>query len=255
MNVLICLCRGLRSLLFQKSAPFSISSLWQSLHTLLSSNLNRGKPRLKTRSLEHISRVLTAPESFIKALTVTFNSNLRGTSNNDILLFFRQASRWHEQRVKGLLMENDIMVLMQVQIRLKIVLHCVGENPRLAPPADGRILGVTLVAAVSGATDSCPTVWRGGYDRVTAYGTAAREISPHQSEWRENLLTGSSPEPLHTLAHEIFNHQCWQEIGFKKLKVPPFISQVNAFSARWKTTCIHRHSAVCCMWPKICPII
>lgn len=57
---------------------------------------------------------------------------------------------------------------------------------------------VLWVAAMSGTTDSCPTAERGGYDRVTAYGTAAREISPHQSEWRENLLTGSSPEPLHT---------------------------------------------------------
>lgn len=80
--------------------------------------------------------MLAASEGFIKALTVTFNSNLRGTSNNEILLFFRQASCWYEQIVKRLLMENDIVVLIEVQIHLKIVFCCVGANPWLASLAD-----------------------------------------------------------------------------------------------------------------------
>lgn len=44
-------------------------------------------------------------------------------------------------------MENDIIV----QIHLKIVLCCVGENLWLASLADERILFFSLVVAVSGS--------------------------------------------------------------------------------------------------------
>lgn len=95
-NLLICLYRGLAVSEICSISRFK--SRKSSLRPLLSSNSNRGKPCLKTRSLEHISRMLAAAESFIKALTGTFNSNMRGTSNNDTLLFFRRTTCWSQRR-------------------------------------------------------------------------------------------------------------------------------------------------------------
>lgn len=83
------------------------------LYILLRLNLNQKKPCLKPLSVEHTSRVLSlASETVINARPKTFNLNLRGTSNNDIFLYFRQASHWYEQTVKCLLMENDTIVLI-----------------------------------------------------------------------------------------------------------------------------------------------
>lgn len=83
------------TLLFQKSVPFYVSRENLLCLPLLSSNLNRGKPSLKTRSLEHISRVLAASESFIKT-DCDIQEGLQVMTYH----FFRQASCWSGQRVE-----------------------------------------------------------------------------------------------------------------------------------------------------------
>lgn len=69
------------------------------------------------------------------------------------------------------------------------------------------ILGFLLLEDGSVLTAVCVCVG-GVIGLLRMGGTAAWEISPHQSEWRETLLTGCSPESLHTLAYEIFNQRC-----------------------------------------------
>lgn len=156
---------------------------------------------LKTRSLEHISRVLAASESFIKSLTVTFNSNMRATSNNDILLFFRQASCWYEQRGKRLLMENDIIVRIQVQIDLKIVLcwcksvaHFLGWRAHFGVFAGGSYVRQALLTAApmyKGRVWSGYSIWDSSSGNIpssvrVAWKPPYRQLpraTPHTGSW------------------------------------------------------------------------
>lgn len=140
-----------------------------------------------------------------------------------------------QPRLRRLLMENVIMIHIQVPWFTFSILGSLFFSP-LAGNYARQTFRLTAALLYEGEGD----------DWVTAYGRAAWEISPHQSEWRENLLTGSSPEPLHTPAHEIFNRHCWQDIGFLRNWKSPFFSRVNAFSAGSKAACFLCQSSVCC---------
>lgn len=116
----------------------------------------------------YISRVLNASESFIKATTVTFNLNLRGTSNNDILLFGGRPRRCYERGGETANGKWHYSSNISSSAFLKIGLHRVGckslsrfygilGSPFFSPP----------VAAVPGR--HFWQLYKGGvYDRVTA---------------------------------------------------------------------------------------
>lgn len=121
------------------------------------------------------------------------------------MTYYSTSDRHHAGRVKSLLMEIHITALIQVQIHLKIVLlgQIRGWFPRVMRAccffAGGGQVGQTLQTAA-------PLYKGEGMIGLQHMGRQHGKNPPHQSECCENLLTGSSPRPLHTQAHEIFNH-------------------------------------------------